>query len=74
MTIREFVKHSIEYDHYRKQGTWGKYTVYNVTTNKEICSLHSKPDFYDLYFTTSKNDKTQYYSCTNGKMFYEGVK
>ena len=34
MTIREFVKKSIEYDHYRKQGTWGKYTVYHVW-NKE---------------------------------------
>ena len=30
MTIREFVKRSIEYDHYRKRGTWGKYTVYYV--------------------------------------------
>lgn len=30
MTIREFVKKSFEYDHYRKYGTWGKYTVYNV--------------------------------------------
>ena len=27
---REFVKRSIEYDHYRKRGTWGKYTVYYV--------------------------------------------
>ena len=34
MTIREFVKKSIEYDHYRKHGTWGKYTVYHVW-NKE---------------------------------------
>lgn len=30
MTIREFVKKSFEYDHYRKYGTWGKYTVYHV--------------------------------------------
>ena len=34
MTIREFVKKSIEYDHYRKHGTWGKYTVYNVWNKK----------------------------------------
>ncbi len=34
MTIREFVKKSFEYDHYRKHGTWGKYTVYHVW-NKE---------------------------------------
>ena len=34
MTIREFIKHSIEYDHYRKHGPWGKYMVYDVW-NKE---------------------------------------
>ena len=34
MTIREFVKKSFEYDHYRKQGTWGKYTVYHVWNKK----------------------------------------
>ena len=34
MTIREFVKKSFEYDHYRKHGAWGKYTVYHVW-NKE---------------------------------------
>lgn len=34
MTIREFVKHSIEYDRYRKHGTWGKFMVYHVW-NKE---------------------------------------
>ena len=50
------------------------YTVYNVTTSKELVTLDSKPDLNDMYFTTTKNDKTQYYSCVNGKMFYEGVK
>ena len=30
MTIREFIKTSPEYDHYRKQGTWNNYTVYSV--------------------------------------------
>lgn len=34
MTIREFVKKSFEYDHYRKHGIWRKYTVYHVW-NKE---------------------------------------
>ena len=34
MTIREFVKKSFEYDHYRKHGKWGKYTVYHVWNKK----------------------------------------
>lgn len=34
MTIREFVKKSFEYDHYRKRGTWGMYTVYEVWNKK----------------------------------------
>ena len=34
MTIRKFVKHSIEYDRSRKYGPWGKYMVYHVW-NKE---------------------------------------
>lgn len=34
MTIREFVKKSFEYDHYRKRGIWGKYIVYDVWNKK----------------------------------------
>ena len=49
------------------------YTVYNLNTNTELTTIDSEPNFHDLFFTTTKGDKTQYYSCVNGKMFYEGA-
>ena len=49
------------------------YTVYNLNTNTELTTIDSEPNFHDLFFTTTKNDKTQYYSCVNGKMFYDGA-
>lgn len=49
------------------------YTVYNLNTNTELTTIDSEPNFHDLFFTTTKDDKTQYYSCVNGKMFYEGA-
>lgn len=50
-----------------------KYTLYNLTTNTELTTIDAKPYFYELYLTTTKDGKTQYYSCANGKMFYEGA-
>ena len=49
------------------------YTVYNLNTNTELTTIDSEPNFHDLFFTTTKGDKTQYYSCVNGKMFYDGA-
>ena len=47
------------------------YTVYNLNDNKEIVTIDSEPYSREQYFTTSKDSKTQYYSYTTGKMFYE---
>ncbi len=46
------------------------YTVYNLNTGTELTTIDSKPNFDNLFFTTTKDNSTQYYSCANGKMFY----
>lgn len=48
-----------------------EYIVYDVSNNKIITSLTSKPVLSDKYFTTISDGKKQYYSYTTGKMFYE---
>lgn len=48
-----------------------KYTVHNLLNGKDIVTLNSKPNMSVDYFTTSENSKTQYYSYTTGKLFYE---
>ncbi len=48
-----------------------KYTVHNLLNGKDIVTLDSEPYMTSDYFTTSENSKTQYYSYTTGKLFYE---
>lgn len=48
-----------------------KYTVYDLIKAKDIVTLGSEPTMFSNYFTTSENSKTQYYSYTTGKLFYE---
>lgn len=50
----------------------GKYTVRDLKKEKDIVTSVSKPKTYTNYFTTLENSKTQYYSYTTGKLFYEG--
>ncbi len=50
----------------------GKYTIRDLKKEKDIVTVDSKPNTYPNYFTTSVNSKTQYYSYTTGKLFYEG--
>ena len=50
----------------------GKYTVRDLKKEKDIVTVDSKPNTYPDYFTTSKDSKTQYYSYSTGKLFYEG--
>lgn len=48
-----------------------KYSIYDLSNMKEMVTVDEKPYTRSEYFTTSLNDKTQYYSYTTGKMFYE---
>jgi len=48
-----------------------KYTLYDLTSKKEIITLDTKMGTDLQYFTTHKDNKTQYYSYVTGKMFYE---
>lgn len=48
-----------------------KYSIYDLSNMKEMATVDEKPYTRSEYFTTSLNDKTQYYSYTTGKMFYE---
>ena len=47
------------------------YTILDLKKKKDIITVDTKPTTYPKYFTISKNSKTQYYSYTTGKMFYE---
>lgn len=47
------------------------YSIYDLSNMKEMATVDEKPYTRSEYFTTSLNDKTQYYSYTTGKMFYE---
>lgn len=48
------------------------YTIRDLKKKKDIITVDTKPNTYPKYFTISKDSKTQYYSYTTGKMFYEG--
>ena len=47
------------------------YSIYDLSNMQEMVTVDGKPYMRKEYFTTSLNDKTQYYSYTTGKMFYE---
>lgn len=47
------------------------YTIYDLKKKKNIVTVDVEPHTLSKYFTISKNSKTQYYSYTTGKMFYE---
>ena len=49
------------------------YSIYDLSNMQELVTVDGKPYMRKEYFTTSLNNKTQYYSYTTGKMFYEGV-
>lgn len=50
-----------------------KYTIHDLTNRKDITVVDLKPDFRSHYFLTYnyRNGKTNYYSYTTGKLFYE---
>lgn len=47
------------------------YELYNTRTKKSIMKSKSDITAYNKYVKTSENGKTQYYSYTTGKMFFE---
>ena len=49
----------------------GSYELYNTRTKKSIMKTKTDITAYNKYVKTSENGKTQYYSYTTGKMFFE---